>query len=232
MRICLLFCLTLLIGNTFAKENSNVKQHKSIEVFGAGSIQSVPDRFSFSLSIEEKGKVAAHLNQAIIEKSNSVIQALFEIGVDKQQVQSLQIRFNPWIEYKNNTQEQKGFILTRQITVTLDSLTKYEQSIDAVLNLGVSHINQFSFSNSQADKHYQAALQQALINAQQRATDMAKVLGLKLSGVISILEQTSGQPAPIMAKARQFQASESYQAGEMLTEGRVKVVFALQNASK
>jgi uncharacterized protein YggE len=56
-------------------------------------------------------------------------------------------------------------------------------------------------------------------------------LDLKLAGVISISEQSSPQVAPVSMQARQFKTSESYQPGEMSTQARVKVVFALQDGS-
>jgi uncharacterized protein YggE len=232
MRILFLFLFTLMIGNAIAKDHANGQQNRIIEVSGVGNILSVPDRFSFSLSIEQKGRVASELNKAIVEKTNSVVQALIKVGVDKKAVQSLQVQFNPWVEYIDNKREQKGFILTRQVTVTLKTLTQYEQSIDAVLSLGVSQINEFSFTTSQADENYQGALKHALLNAKQRATDMANVLVLKLAGVISISEQSTGDGAPIAMGMRQLQASESYQPGEMTTQARVKVIFALKESHK
>jgi uncharacterized protein YggE len=75
------------------------------------------------------------------------------------------------------------------------------------------------------------ALKQALLHAKKRATEMAKVLDLKLAGVISISEQSSGEIAPMLMQARQFKTSESYQPGEMSTQARVKVIFALQDGS-
>ncbi|AGH45042.1 SIMPL domain-containing protein [Paraglaciecola psychrophila] len=230
MRLCFLFLFTLMIGSASAKDHTNEQQHRTIEVSGVGNILSVPDRFSFSLSIEQKGRVASELNKAIVEKTNYVVQALMKIGVDKKAIQSLQVQFNPWVEYNDNKREQKGFILTRQATVTLKTLTQYEQSIDAVLSLGVSHINEFSFTNSQADENYRGALKHSLLNAKQRATDMANVLGLKLAGVISISEQSTGDVAPKAMGMRQLQASESYQPGEMTTQARVKVIFALKES--
>jgi uncharacterized protein YggE len=232
MRICFLFLFTLMIGNAIAKEHSNGQQHRIIEVSGVGNILSVPDRFSFSVSIEQKGRVASELNKSIVEKTKSVVQALIKIGVDKKAVQSLQVQFNPWVEYNGNLREQKGFILTRQVKVTLKTLTQYEQSIDTVLSLGVSNINEFSFTNSQADENYQGALKHALLNAKHRATNMANVLDLKLAGVISISEQSTGDVAPKAMGMRQLQASESYQPGEMTTQARVNVIFALKDGYK
>jgi uncharacterized protein YggE len=231
MRIYFLVLFILVFNSAIAKDHSRVQQQRQIEVTGVGSVFSVPDRFSFSMSIEQKGRVAAELNKAIVEKTNGVVQALLKIGIDKKSLQSLQVQFNPWVEYNGQTQEQKGFILTRQITVTVNSLSQYEQSIDTVLNLGVNNINQFNFTNSQADENYQVALNHALLNAKQRATDMAKVLDLKIAGVISILEQSKNSGTPIMMQTRQFKSSESYQAGEMSTQANVKVIFALQEGT-
>jgi uncharacterized protein YggE len=221
----------LVISNVNAKDHSNNQQHRIIEVSGVGNVLSVPDRFSFNVSIEQKGGVASELNKAIVRQTSAVVQALIKIGVEKKSIQSLQIQFNPWVEYNGKTREQKGFILTRQVKVTLKTLTQYEQSIDTVLKLGISNMNQFSFTNSQIDENYQGALKQALLHAKKRATAMAEVLDLKLSEVISISELSSQKFAPFVEQTRQFKTSESFQAGEMSTEARVKVIFALQGGS-
>ena len=230
MRLVLVILFLLLANDSWAKDHFNSQQTRNIEVSGVGIVNSVPDRFSFTVSVEQKGKVATELNKAIVEKTNAIVQALFKIGVDKKAVQSLQVQFNPWIEYNGKNREQKGFVLTRQITVTVKNLNQYQESIDAVLNMGVNNIGQFNFTNSQADENYQEALKQALINAKHRAIDMVSVLGLKLGKVVSISEQSSGQVMPMAFKTRQLQASESYQPGEMSTQATVKVVFEIKDA--
>lgn len=231
MRLYLLVLSILMFGGAFAKAHSETQQYRTIEVVGTASVESVPNRFSFNISIKEQGKEAAELNKAIVKKTNAVAQALLEIGVEEKAIQALQVQFNPWIEYQGNTQEQKGFVLTRQVKITLKSLSHYERSIDTILNLGISNINQFSFSNSQIAENYQTALSQALLDAKQRATEMAGVLDLKLGEVISIFEQSGSRVAPIAVSARQSLASESYQAGEMSTQASVRVIFALQSGS-
>ena len=231
MRIYFLVLCLFLTGYSFANDHSKGRQLRSIEVSGVASVISVPDRFSFTMSVEQKGRVAAELNKAIVDKTNSIVQALVKIGVDKKAVQSLQVQFNPWVEYNGKNREQKGFIISRRITVTVKTLAEYEQSIDAVLNIGINNINQFDFTNSKAAENYQKALKQALLHAKSRATEMVEVLGLKLGKVISISEQSSGQVMPMAFKTRQIQASESYQPGEMSTQATVKVIFSLKEAS-
>lgn len=229
MRLYLIILLALFSGVACASEKTNNAPIRTIEVYGSGEVFSVPDQFSFSLSLEQKGQKAAQLNNLINQRTSKLVNALFELGVEKRSVQSMQVQFNPWFEYNDQKREQKGFVLTRTITVTVKEIAIYEKAIDGVLALGVNQIYGFSSTSSQPETHYEAALQQALVSAKQRATDMAKALGLKLADVISISELSSGSASPVLANVRQLSASDSFQPGEMSTDAKVKVVFELKN---
>jgi uncharacterized protein YggE len=229
MRNYLFIAFTVLLAMSCGDNQLQPKVVQHIDVLGTGDILSVPDRFSFSFSLEQRGKQASELNALISKQTSGVITALQNIGVENKSIQSLQVQFNPWVEYNGQSRQQKGFILSRQVTVTLDNLSQYEKAIDTVLSLGVNAINQFSASNSQATALYESALASALNNAKQKASDMAQVLGLKLAGVVSISEQSSGQVTPTLMRSRQFKEADSYQPGEMSTQAKVHVVFALQN---
>ncbi|MEO9945362.1 SIMPL domain-containing protein [Paraglaciecola sp.] len=229
MRIIILILILTCVSQSHAKQsNSSVDLTRQIEVTGVGQVFSVPDRFSFSLSIEEKGRSAADLNTVMTKKSTNVINALLKVGVNKKSLQALQVRFNPWVEYSNQKREHKGFILTRTINVTVDDLQIYEKAIDEVLKLGITSISNFNYSSSQSEVEYQMSLRQALLNAKARAQDMVKTLDLKLGKVISISEQSAGQVMPVQMRMQEAKSSSSYQPGEMTTETQVRVVFSLE----
>ncbi|WP_289030162.1 SIMPL domain-containing protein [uncultured Paraglaciecola sp.] len=229
MRIITLVLFLTCISQSHAKQShSSVDLTRQIEVTGVGQVFSIPNRFSFSLSLEEKGNSAADLNGVMTEKSTRVINALLKVGVNKKSLQALQVRFNPWVVYNNQTREQKGFILTRTINVTVDDLQVYEKAIDEVLKLGITSISNFNYSNSESEVHYQASLRQALLSAKARAEDMVKSLDLKLGKVISISEQSAGQAMPVQMRMREAKSSSSYQPGEMTTETQVRVIFSIE----
>ena len=228
MRLYFFIVLTLFGSVACANESESSKLSRTIEVHGSGEVLSVPDQFSFSLSLEQKGQQAAQLNQLINQRTSKLVNALFELGIEKRAVQSMQVQFNPWYEYNGQKREQKGFALTRTITVTVKDIGIYEKAIDGVLDLGVSQIYGFSSNTSQPQVHYDAALKQALLGAKQTAAEMADTLGLKLGDVISISELTSGNVSPSFAKVRQLSASDGFQPGEMSTDAKVKVVFELK----
>ncbi|KXI29042.1 SIMPL domain-containing protein [Paraglaciecola hydrolytica] len=220
----------LLLSACGPKPPMHHGESRQITVNGLGSVQSVPDRFNFTVVVEERGESASELNKRVSDKTKQVVSLLTELKVEPKNIQSLQVQFNPWIEYNDNTQEQKGFILSRQIQISLDDLTLYDQAIDSVLQLKINRIEGFSYSNSKGAAHYQDAIKYALLDAQTRASHMAETLGLKLGKAISISEQSQGQPVmrEKIYSTRARMASDSM-PGQMDTEAQVAVVFELLN---
>ncbi|MDP5031087.1 MAG: SIMPL domain-containing protein [Paraglaciecola sp.] len=203
-------------------------QQRQITVTGVGSAVSVPDQFNFTVVIEERGETASDLNRIVNEKTNQVIEQLKKLDVKEKNIQSLQVQFNPWVEYNGQTQEQKGFILSRRIDITLDKLSLYDKAIDSVLKLNITRIEGFSYSNSKAYEHYQSAIEQALQDAQQRAEHMAEVLDLELGSAITVSEQSQGQAMQAKNTMRlRSMAESSSLPGEMNTTAQVSVVFEL-----
>lgn len=203
-------------------------QTRQISVNGVGSSISVPDLFNFTVVIEERGASASELNKLVSEKTNQVVNLLAELKIDANNIQSLQVQFNPWIEYNNQVQEQKGFILSRQIDISLDDLALYDKAIDSILQLKINRIEGFSYADSQAHQHYQLAIEQALLDAKSRANHMAGVLGLTLGKALTISEQSQGQALRV-EKTMAFgsSADSSSLPGEMSTKAQVSVVFEL-----
>ena len=227
----LLLLLSVLVLAACGQSPSAVSpQTRQISVNGVGSAQSVPDRFNFTVVVEERGESASDLNKLVAEKTHQVVTLLRDLNVEPDNIQSLQVQFNPWIEYTGQTQQQKGFILSRQIHISLDDLTLYDRAIDSVLELKINRIEGFSYSNSQAHVHYQQAIKAALLDAQTRANHMAEVLGLRLGKAISVSEQSQGQPVlqEKVFSTRARMTSDSM-PGQMDTQAQVSVVFELLN---
>lgn len=224
----LLLLSLLLLSACGPKPPMHHGQSRQITVNGVGSAISVPDQFNFTVVIEERGPSASELNKLVTEKTNQVVSLLRKLKVDSDHIQSLQVQFNPWIEYNGQTQEQKGFILSRRIDISLDELDLYDKAIDSVLKLTINRIEGFSYADSQAHQHYQLAIEQALLDAKNRASHMAEVLDLSLGQAISISEQSQGQALRV-EKTMAFRASADSGSlpGEMSTKAQVSVVFEL-----
>ena len=206
---------------------------RQISVNGMGSELSVPDQFNFSVVIEERGSSASELNQLIASKTEVLIEALLALGIEERDIRSTQVQFYPWVEYVEQTQQHKGFILNRQIQLSLNDVALYDKAIDTVLQQKINRIEGFSYADSQASQRYQRALELALQDAKLKASLMAAELDMQLGRTLNINELSQGQVQSKEAfmTARTRMASDSL-PGEMSTQAQVAVSFELVDASQ
>lgn len=103
------------------------------------------------------------------------------------------------------------FDVTRTFIIAFDDLAKYDQLLDVVTKVGVSHISSLTMSYKDSEAIYQQALEQALQNAKNKAQTIAKQMNVKLAGLTSLKE--TGYHAPqayaMMSEARGFRSSVS-----------------------
>ena len=82
------------------------------------------------------------------------------------------------------------FELSRNITIKFSDIKDYDQFINAIIKIGVSHISPLSMSVGDTDKYYRQALSLALEKAKAKATQIANQTAQNL-GVLLYVKETS-----------------------------------------
>lgn len=202
----------------------------TIAVVGEAKVSQIPDRFHFTLSIEEKGLHVSKLNKALSQKGERLVKTLLKNGVEEKNIQSLHIQINPWYEYVNNRRENKGFRLFRQINVSFKQLDKFDFLIDQLVKNGATGIDGFSYSVAQPQQGYLQAIDLAMNNASLRAERMAQNVGATVGKAVSIKEHgATHQFQPRQEKAMAFaDAQGGFMPGEIDISARVEVVYELK----
>ena len=201
----------------------------AIQVNGSGSYAVVPDAYTVTFVMEEKGETVSKLNAQMQNNMQSVLSFLLKEGIEEKHVQSMQISLNPYYESTPQGREQQGFILSRQIQVTDTDINHYDRIIDGALSRGIDRIQGFEFIASQQDNAYEKALINAVKDAKLRASLLAEQLDVKIGKVLSVTETGNSYPMPVMrmemsAKADGFSSALS---GEQMIEARINVSFAI-----
>jgi len=220
-----LFIALLLASNVYAQE-------RTISVRGSANIVVTPDLFRFSVYVEEKGELVSKLNAGVSEKTQQVIRLLKKHKVANGDIQSMHVQLNPWYERHQNGSRQKGFILSRQINITLRTLGDYSKLLDGVLKVGVTRIDGFSYELDDKSQVYMQALQQATENAKTRAQTLVKPLNVNVGAVRSIQEVNSHAPTPVYAKSMMAERMDMDLPGEIGIRSDVEVVFYLEDKPK
>jgi len=210
---CFIFILPI---NVFANTSDY-----GIEVKGQASILAVPDGFSLSVAVVEKGRLTDKVRAIVDHKSNQVIEAAQRLRIKPQNINSARvslriIKEEPVIDIHGvevnqrlpNNQKSKVYVgvppsnhennvipqyfeLSRTITVNFSDIKDYDQFLNAVIKIGVSKISPLTMSVGDTDKYYQQALAQAINNAKIKAKQIAQQSEQKLGKLVYVKELSS-----------------------------------------
>ena len=225
-----LFICLLLPNQAFAVEEVG------IEVTGQGSVVVIPDQFSLTLTITERGRVPSKLKALVDKKINSVVNAAKSLAIKESNISSARVNLRivterPSIQVQGvelhkrqgsvyidgqsinqqansvNTHKQPLFELTRQITLKFDQVADYDSFLAQIIKINVSRISSLSMNVTARDEYYQQALLDAISHAQQKAQRMAKQAGRGLGKLLLVKEVSSNHYQPMYAEAMMSDAS-------------------------
>lgn len=205
--------------------------NEGIEVIGKASVDVMPDQFSLTIRIKERGRSASKTKALIDSKSAQITRMFVQEGVKASAIDSSQVSMYPIYEKpamkfqpsevktqinenskvkfstkqsaQANEQQVAWFDVGRTITVSFTEWAIYDKVLDQVVKLGVSHISPMEMSFQTPDKHYQQALFKAIAHAKSKALAIAEQAGVKLGQLVSLKE--TSHFAPVMYRM----ASES-----------------------
>lgn len=214
---------------TFAFTATAENYTPAIQVTGEGSYAVVPDTYSVTFVLEEKGELVSKLNTRMSADMENLLKFLLSNGIEEKYVQSMQVNLNPYYEQSPEGRKQSGFVLSREVRITDKHINNYDRIIDGALSRGVDRIQSFQFIASEQENAYQKALINAVKDAKLRAKLLADELGVSVGQVLNVSENGNGYPMPVM-RMEMKAMSDSFSSampGEQQIEARVSVSFAI-----
>jgi uncharacterized protein YggE len=76
-----------------------------IEVIGKASVKAQPDQFVFTVSINQRGKIASKVKALVDQKSRLIVDKYLSLGIDKNSIESSRLQLIPRYEKKTLTPE-------------------------------------------------------------------------------------------------------------------------------
>jgi uncharacterized protein YggE len=194
----------------------------TVSVTGIGTVGAVPDRAEISAGVESRAptaKAALAANAAAMRKVLDALKAHGGKDVTTQTV-ALQTAFD-------DQGQPSGFVATNVASATA-SLDGAGALIDGAVDAGANTIYGPSLSRSDAEKLYRDALEEAVADAKDRATVLARAAGRELGRVTAMTE--SGSPElPMLAKdAAAARESTPIVSGAQETTATVSVTYELR----
>ena len=194
---------------------------KTITVSGDGSVTTVPDRATFSFSIETRAKTAS---AALTQNSNdatAMIAALKAVGVSSANLQTSQVSLMPQSSQDGTT--IVGYVASNSVTVRTP-LAGAGKVVDAAVGAGANGVSGPSLDVADQDALYRDALHKAVDDAKLKAQSLADAAGLSLGGALTVSEGGSASPLPISDKMSA--AGTPIEAGTQEIQASVTVTYA------
>lgn len=207
---------------------------RRIAVTGEGRVEAVPDMASVTLGVTNEAEEAGDAMQATSDAVWRILDRLTEMGLESRDVQTSRFALSPvWSRRTESDSDRPritGFTASNMVMVRVRDLDKLGALLDAVVSDGANDFNGLSFGVQESDALQDEALAAAVADATKKARLLTDAAGVTLGPVVSITEQGSGAPRPMMmemAAARDSGAPVA--AGEVTLSASVSMVFAIED---
>jgi uncharacterized protein len=185
------------------KSDQNIN---AISVSGKGEAVVIPDIATFSFTVTESALKVTDAQTQATNKTNATLKAIRDGGVADKDIKTTSYSINPHYEYQNgicangNCRPGKsvltGYEVSQTIEIKVRDLTKAGTLFESIGSLGVQNVNGLSFSIDDPDSVKARARADAIIDAQNKAKELTKQLGVRLVRIISFSD-SNDTPYPV-----------------------------------
>ena len=169
---------------------ASAKEVKTITAIGQGTVTVKPDVCYMNLFARTNAKTAKEAKAENDKKVDAVIKALKDKGLTDESIVSDSLSLSPSYNWDKGYEEIIGYDAYQHLRVTLKNLDTVGDMLDTAVNAG-ANVNVLSYSVVDREFAYIEALSGAVKNANTKANGMAKALGVKVKGAISVSEGAS-----------------------------------------
>ena len=165
-------------------------EKRTITTTGEGIVSVEPDVCNISLRVSSVENTAGKAKSVNDGKINAVVNALKARGLSEEDIISESFSLYPRYNWDNGYEEIYGYEAYQYLNVKVKNLDKVGEISDAVIDAGAT-VDGLSYSLLEKELAYVEALSLAVVNAKIKAEGIAKALGVKVLGPISVTEGTS-----------------------------------------
>jgi len=207
-------------------------QPPQITVFAEGKIKIVPDQVFISVSVETSGIKASEVKKDNDKSVDKVLSFIKKMNLPASDYTTQQVSLDQRYDYTDG--QKKEYEASQTINILLKDLSKYEDLMEGIVEVGVNRIDNVEFTSSKMASFLIEARKLAIKNAKQKANDyISELPGQKVGKVISINEMESNfYPGIVNIKSDAVAAMdaprETLAIGELEVQSNVTVSFLLE----
>lgn len=210
---------------------------KTISLTGAGTASATADEATIRMGVEVTRNTAAEAISDNADSMAEVIDALLLLGISEDDIQTTSYSVYPQYDWTEDGRVLLGYTVTNMVQVTVTDLDIVGDVIDAAGIAGANRMDGISFglSDAKMQELKNTAYKLALGDATDKADLIAETLGLTISGVQSVTEN-SYVPARTYVETAEMGADMAMSSmaptpiisGDLSVSVNVHIVFLFQ----
>ncbi|MEH7178692.1 SIMPL domain-containing protein [Neobacillus vireti] len=208
--------------------NNLRKRNNIIKVNGEGEIAVQPDTATVNLGVVTHSKELMEAQQQNSIIATQVIHSLIALGIDKNQIKTVDFRIEPEYDFSSGKQIFQGYKITHILQVKIDDLSLIGKVVDTAIDNGANHAANVHFTSRYKDAFYQQALAMALNNASNKAKTIADTLGVTLNPVPILVVEGGDSIQPFESQHVAFAkgaGSTPIQPGQLLIRASISTEY-------
>ena len=206
----------------------------TITVSGVGEILLEPDIVTVSVTVsttEESPAAALRLNNST---TRAVIAALRASGIDADDITTSNFWLHPVMSWRDGEPEVVGHTVSNDLRIIIRDLDMVGDVLTTATTAGATSVGNVQFGVEDAGDAYNQALALAVRSARSKADAIAAAAGMRVTGIVSIVEHVGWQP-PVVARetfaqdavAAPAAGSVPVYAGDLAVRAQVQIVFSM-----
>ncbi|WP_423800672.1 SIMPL domain-containing protein [Neobacillus sp. SAB-20_R2A] len=204
----------------FSRNGQNI-----LEVTGEGSVYVAPDRSIVTLGVNSENMNLTDAQQENNERTTKVIQSLISLGISKENIKTADYRIEMVYDYENGKQTLRGYRVVHLLQVLNDKIEQTGFIVDTAVKNGANTVTNIEFKVKNPQIYYSQALALALNDAQFKAVELTKEMGVTLNKVPFSIQELSQTSPIIPLQTAMFAKSE---AATPIQPGKLKISASIQ----
>jgi uncharacterized protein YggE len=167
----------------------------TITVYGSATAEGAPDEATLELGVDVFTTSVSEAFEASNDTVRTIVEAIVALGVAEEDIQTANLsvystsRFNP-----ESSGDENGYQVSNTVRVKVRDIELVDDIINAGISNGATSLYGIYFTVADSAPLETVARQEAVAQANSRATELAALVGATIGEVVSISEDFGGNP--------------------------------------
>lgn len=195
---------------------------RTMTLSGQGHVTVAPDIAVIRLGVQLTGDDAAETQSRNAELSQAVLDALRGMGVTD--IRTFRYSIDKNYVYENGAPVDRGYTVSNIFEIRTSDTEQAGNIIDAAVSAGANVTDLISFEVSDPEYHYQQALNQAVMDAIEKAASISDNLNIQLDPIPTSIVENTSMPGPVQPIRRELAATPVV-PGDITIEAEITAEF-------